>query len=101
MPSTCQKLGGGLFQALRPLLWFLGIVLCMCSTELSPELTLFRTENRGSPFTDLYKLILILSNPQVSFFSGFCGQKASIRGGGGCSFIVLHIIMVGITFRVK
>lgn len=68
------------FSLLRPLLWFLGIVLCMCSTELSPELTLFCTENRDHLFIDLYKLILILSNPQVSSSFGFSGQKASIRG---------------------
>ena len=54
-------------QSLRPLLWFFGAVLCMCSLGVSPELTLFHSQNWGSPFTDLSKLSLILSNPQCPF----------------------------------
>lgn len=68
-------------------------LFCACTAQSWVQnLTLFHTESRGSPFTDLYKLILKLSNPQVSFFSGFSGQKASILGAGeGGSFTVLHI----------
>ena len=93
MPSTCQKLGGGLYFSLWGLCYGSWWLFCACTVQ-SLELTLFHIENRGSPFTDLYKLILELSNPQVSFFLDSLARKPVFWGlasGGGGSFIVLHI----------
>lgn len=67
------------------------MVLGDCSVHVQyrveSELTLFCTENRGSPFMNLYKLILILSIPKCPFFLVSLGRKPVIGGG----FIYLHM----------